>query len=601
MRRIRVLPGEVVKKIAAGEVIDGPHSVVKELVENSLDAGADEITVELEEGGRRRITVRDNGCGMGREDLMLAFQSHTTSKIKDSRDLLQVMTFGFRGEALASVAAVSRVEAISRENPRFFKDAEEEGTRVLLEEGRILKVEGAGHPPGTTIHVRDIFFNLPVRRRGLKSAATETGRVMDVLRPVVLAHPEVSFRVTTDGRDVLTSMGGEPLLQRLAGVFGTAVRKELFYLPRHSFSWGELEGYLSLPENSKRSSRDLIIIVNGRWVLNEELKDAIRAGYGRALMKGRHPWGLVMLKLDPRKVDVNVHPQKLRVKIDGVGEVITALSEAVGKGLSEALPPPESLELKGESILPLFPQEESVNHPLSVRAENGRKPSVSAGGQTYLAPGGSVRRLRGDLSPSPLLPPGSLKPLERPPAGEIRIIGQFGERYILLEAEEDLIVVDQHAASERVRVEEAERFFKVGGRMLRLIEPIYIELPPGRVDEVAERRDELKELGLDVEPFGEDRVVVRGIPAFIKPKEAGEVLRDFLEGYGGRVLQEERERLIDRYACKGGLKSGETLTPPQIRELIGDLLKAEDPLHCAHGRPTMLRIEKRKLDRLFGR
>lgn len=451
--------------------------------------------------------------------------------------------------------------------------------------------------------MKDLFFNLPVRRRGLKSPATEMGRIMDVLRPIALAHPEVSFRVTADGREVLSLRSGEPLLQRLAGVYGTAVRRELFYLPRRSFPWGELEGYLSLPEHSKRTGRDLTVIVNGRWVLNEELKAAIREGYGRALMKGRHPWGLVMLKIDPGRVDVNVHPQKLQVKIEGVSEVVASLLEAVRMGLEEALPPPESLQIREETALPLpLPsfKDEGTGHRVPIKAAGSGEVSVKAGWQTTLAPGGAVR-VRAGLPGVPPLPPGSLKPLDKVPGGEIRIIGQFGERYILLEAGEDLIVVDQHAASERVRVEEAERFFQVGGKMLTLMEPFYIHLPPGRVEEVAERREELREMGLDVEPFGEDMVVVRGIPAFLRLREAKEVLRDFLEGYGGRVLQEERERLIDRYACKGGLKSGESLTPPQMRELIADLLRSRDPLHCAHGRPTMLRIEKRRLDRLFGR
>ncbi|MCD6383459.1 MAG: hypothetical protein J7L88_03240, partial [Thermoplasmata archaeon] len=306
---------------------------------------------------------------------------------------------------------------------------------------------------------------------------------------------------------------------------------------------------------------------------------------------GKHPYGVVVLRIDGRRVDVNIHPQKLRVKILGEGEIIDNLKDAIKEDLQEMVPPPKSLSL-GEEVM--------LGKPPGVVNDNSGGVKVRSSRQVLL-PVEGARGVSGVLERVLPLSSSRLRPVERLEKGEVRIIGQFQNRYVLLEHGDELILLDQHAAHERIRLEEAERYFEVGGKVLELLQPIYVELPPGRIREMEERWEELKKLGIAAEPFGDNKVVIRAIPAFIKPSEAKEVLRDFLEGYGGRILAEERERLIDNYSCKGAIKSGESLTDAQIRELVHELFKCRDPYHCAHGRPTMLRISITDLDKAFNR
>jgi len=606
-RRIRVLDQGTVNKIAAGEVVESPSSVIKELVENSLDAGASSIRVQIDGGGLRRITVVDDGIGMSREDVEIAFTRHTTSKINDIGDLQRLDTLGFRGEALASIGAVSQVEVVTRERGA----PEETGSRVMVSAGRMLSIETAGCPEGTSITVTDLFENVPARKKFMRTVNAEKARCIDILSRIMMVRPRVGFVMEVDGEERINSPPTTELRKRVAAVFGVKTARSMLDLPVSVKGPIWISGLVSLPWDTRSNSGGITLSVHGRVVRNRSLIEAIKRGYGSRLMKGRFPLAVVMLDIAMDQLDVNVHPTKDIIKFSNEGEVQNALESAVTVALFSSAkkfsrdkfretpdprPPPE-LYRAPEGGLRID------RSPVQVPLMEGEIRPM----ETDTNPWGEVPVVEGVKRLPPALP-------EDASGSRVRIIGQLDRSYILCEIGPDLLLIDQHAAHERIRLEELKRRYNQGNTGIQeLLEPIHLELDPVSMENLGEMAQGLKELGFLIEPFGEGCIVIRGLPRFMGRTEAHTVIGDLLtgneshEGCSPPDMEFQpgdlplKERLIALTACRGAIKAHDGLSLKEMEDLIMDLLRCEVPLHCAHGRPTMIRLPLSILEKWFKR
>ncbi|MGA1848751.1 MAG: DNA mismatch repair endonuclease MutL [Thermoplasmatota archaeon] len=606
-RRIRVLDQGTVNKIAAGEVVESPSSVVKELVENSLDAGAVNIKVQIDGGGLRRISVIDDGVGMSREDVEVAFTRHTTSKIQDIEDLGKLDTLGFRGEALASIGAVSQVELITRERG----SEGESGTRAAVSAGRMLSIEPAGCPEGTTITVKDLFENVPARKKFLRSVNAEKARCMDILSRIMMVRPRVGFIMEVDGEERINSPGTSDLRKRVSAVFGIKTARSMLDLPVSVKGPIWISGLVSLPWDTRSNSGGITLAVHGRVVRNRSLVEAIKRGYGSRLMKGRFPLGVVMIDIAMDQVDVNVHPTKDIVKFSNEGEVQNALESAVTVALFSSTkkfskdkfkeapsprPPPELVKAPEGGL-------RIDRSPVQVPLMDGEVRPMETGAD----PWAEVPVVEGIKRLPPALP-------EDASGSKVRIIGQLDRSYILCEIGPDLLLIDQHAAHERIRLEALKGRYNQGNTGIQeLLEPIHIELDPVSIENLKALGPGLGELGFLLEPFGDDCIVIRGLPQFMGRTEAHTVITDLLtgneshEGCSPPDIEFQpkdlpiKERLLALTACRGAIKAHDGLSLREMEDLILDLLRCEVPLHCAHGRPTMVRLPLSILEKWFRR
>jgi DNA mismatch repair protein MutL len=582
--RIRILPDTLVSQIAAGEVVERPASVVKELVENALDAGATEIRVDLEAGGRRGILVRDDGAGMGRDDALLAFDRHATSKISSFADLERVGTLGFRGEALAAIAAVSRVELVTAEEAG-------DGQRVRLEGGRVRSAEPTAAPRGTSVEVRSLFFNVPARRAFLKSPATELRRALEVVQGYALARPEVRFAVAHEGRLLLEAFAAPDAAagrrERIGQIFGGELARRLTVIAGAE-SVGGLVG-----DPATARGRRQFVFVNRRLVRDR----AVLATFYRAV---RDEWGsedfpALFLFLAPpaEQVDVNVHPQKAEVRFRDAGfldrlhaELRRALAQARGEEPAPARPPAAALP----------------SGPLAWEGLGGRGPAA-----------GEVRE------------PGRLAeavyaPLERLPVplsgrgtgpSRVRLLGQYKGTLILLEGPDGLYLIDQHVAHERVLYERLRRALEAERPASQsLLAPALLELAPAERLRLAELAPELEELGFTIAPLSGGTLALVAVPAALSGAEGEKLLlalaaQDGDRSEGGEGAAGLRARLLDALAaslaCKAAVKMHHPLSPPAVETLVSELFAAEQPYACPHGRPIVLQMTDADLERRFGR
>ncbi|WP_448592840.1 DNA mismatch repair endonuclease MutL [Thermoflexus hugenholtzii] len=538
--RIEVLPPEVAARIAAGEVIERPASVVKELIENALDAGATAIQVEIREGGFAWIRVADNGTGIPRDQLPLALARFATSKIRSVEDLTRVRTLGFRGEALPSIAAVARVEILTR-------TAEEtEGTRLLAEEGRIT-MQPAASPVGTAVTVRDLFYNTPARRRFLKSPLREAERVRETVYRYALGYPEVAFRLLVDGREILVAPPGTAR-ERAALIWGREAAEELIPVFWEAADL-RIAGLISRPTLARSSRAFQYFYVNGRPVRSGLLAVALERPYAGRLPPGRYPLAILHIELPPAFVDVNVHPQKAEVRFSQERSVYWGVSRAVETALS-GFPPPE--------VPPGF------------------------------WPGGMP-----ELPARPLA-----EPLEGyRPASRWRALGQLFRSYILAQSEEGLIVVDQHAAHEQVLF---ERLWS-GSPPVALPTPAVLSFSAREAERLEAELDGIRSLGFDIEPFGGNAFVVRAVPAPLSGQPVEGLLSAILEELQAarRDAGDLRERLAMRLACAAAVKAGDGLSPEEMQALLDALQEAWSPSTCPHGRPAWFLLDREEIERRF--
>lgn len=595
-RRIQILPDLVANQIAAGEVVERPASVVKELVENAIDAGATRIEVRLQAGGKQLVRVSDNGTGMGREDVLLSLDRHATSKIREAGDLSRVSTFGFRGEALPSIAAVARLVLESSEG------GGDEGTVLRAEGGRILTVEDLPRRRGTTVEVRNLFFNAPARRKFLKSAAVETRSSSDVVTGLALANPSVAFSLVSGERTLLDLPSVETVSHRIVALWGEEAATTLIALSSNDGRL-ELKGLIQRPDAADSGFRRAHLFVNGRPFRSPQLLKAADRGYRTTTAPSQRPWLFLYLHVPDGAVDVNVHPAKLEVRFSAGGRVENLVEEAVREALV------------GESSGATF--DTQLGHPGSVVREPGRVPSRSATSTgepaeesddpesqmaLFLSGPGSTPAADSDHnreSPAEGFPDSSAYGRPR--------LWQLHDTYILAETREGLLIIDQHSAHERVLFQRLMGAFgEQGQESQRLLFPITLRLSPAEIRQVMDLRGLLHKAGFEVDEFGGDTVILQSVPNphpyFDAERCFREMVQELTEGSElVRAAKNQHERIAMTFACKGAIKAGQRLGREEMNELFDALFATDLPYHDVHGRPTIVRLGSAELERKFGR
>lgn len=614
MSKVRILPDILSNKIAAGEVVERPASVVKELVENALDAQSRAITIDVEKGGRRLIRVADDGCGMAADDAMLAIERYATSKIYTDADLFNITTLGFRGEALPSIASVSKFTLTTRAREL------DVGCTVQMAGGKVTQVTETGAPPGTLIEVAHLFFNTPARRKFLKGEGTEMGHIADTVSAIALAWPGVRFRLTHNGKAVKSWPATTELRQRVEEVLGRDVRGHLAPV---SLSRGGLtvSGFITLPEVTRSTTQKVFLYVNGRPVKDRVILNALLAGYRPRLMKGRFPLAVITLSLPSDCVDVNVHPAKNEVRF----REASAVGSAVQDGVHEALTEAEMAGRRfggGRPAAPVAPPSAPI---LPVRGELAARvaepTALFQGAPCPEEPPFDPLPLPGEAEPEvnrepAPLPPAPLEeaagedafeptPAPQPPGqfARLRVIGQYANTYILCDAGDGLVVIDQHAAHERVVFEQ----LKQGGPVLsqRLLVPETVELGFREADALAGILPELTAFGLEVEPFGGATFVIKSVPSMLAQGSMARLVGEIAEKRVRVGQKDTLERSVDDclilMACHGAIRAGQALSPKEIAHLLAELDGCADPSFCPHGRPTWIRWSTGSLERAFKR
>ena len=580
---IRKLPVHLVNQIAAGEVVERPASVVKELLENCLDAGAQRIRVDVDEGGMRRIRVADDGCGIDADELALALDPHATSKIGTLEDLEAVSTLGFRGEALASIASVSRLRLASR---RHDEDA---GAEVEAENGRLTAVRPCGMPPGTVVEVSDLFFNTPARRKFLRTERTEFGHIDDLIRRLALACPTTAFELYHNGRAVrrLPLAEDGPGRQRRVGeVCGQDFLSQSLVLENHHDGLA-LQGWIARPSFS-RSQADLqFFFVNGRLVRDRVIGHAVRQAYQDVLFHGRHPAYVLHLTMDPARVDVNVHPQKTEVRFRDSRQIHGFLFATVQRALAETRP------AEGVAAPASFPDRGTNIDP---GATSGQQPGLGLGVAEAVA---QYARLQPNGGRSEPLPE-SLE--DSPPLGFA--VAQIHGVYVLAQNANGLIIVDMHAAHERIVYERLKQSWDADRvRAQHLLVPEQIAVSGREARCLEEHAEDLSRLGFELDLAGPELVSIRAVPALLAGGDALQLVRDVLAdlvelGHSGRVAA-VIDSLLSTMACHGSVRANRKLNIDEMNGLLRDMERTERSDQCNHGRPTWVQLDMKSLDRLF--
>lgn len=579
--KVKVLDAHLVNKIAAGEVIERPASVAKELIENALDAGAAKIELFVEGGGERRLCVADDGEGMTREDLLLAIQRHTTSKISSEEDLFNIRTLGFRGEALASIVEVSKTVITSK------SDASPEGVRVEIEGGRVLAVKAAGRARGTTVDVRELFFNVPARRKFLKSEKTEFFHIVRVVKRFALAYPNVHFRLEHNKKTVLDLPPSSELRQTIAQLYTPELARAL--LDVHTAIPGITVRGLVSPSQITRSDRsEQFLFVNGRFVKDSQINYAISQAYESAIKSDQYLYIFLFIEIDPRAVDVNVHPQKAEVRFAEPIKVQAVVKQAITKALTSAHAVPR-LE---KPTPPLAPPLKWEGKKSEVRSEQGEE--------------FNLRKELRELRQQPFVSP----PVSPAPTPSFRILGQLHGTYILVQTESGLEIIDQHVAHERILYEKFLTQLREQ-RVIRqrLLIPITIEMPPDKAELLAAHLTELDErLGIGIEHFGGGTFILRDWPHVLtsdwsKSEFASTIERALavLEHEAEPTLEELAKTLAARVACEAAVVKNKPLRPEEMTELVRQLKQTQNPYSCPHGRPIVLAYSLEELEKRFGR
>jgi DNA mismatch repair protein MutL len=606
---IRVLPEEVAAQIAAGEVVERPASVVKELLENALDAGSSAVHIEVRDSGRRLIRVSDDGWGIPADQIGVAFHRYSTSKLASVADLEAIGTLGFRGEALASIASVSRVTMVSR------PAGSDAGASVRLEAGRIISRETVGAPRGTMVGVENLFYNVPARLKFLRSVLTERRHIDAVVSRYALAYPAVRFRLVHDGRQVLQTSGSGSVRDVLITVFGLDAARQMVEVGpgEDANGWTEVQstepdiadrplslvhvsGYTSDPALHRANRNQITLFINGRWVQDSGLGYAIVQAYHTLLMTGRYPISMIQVRLPPDQVDVNVHPTKAEVRFRDKDTVFDAVQRTVRRALLSARPV----------------------RPVAVPGLRDTGGWTVTGDQTVHAALAALRPAA-FVQPAMVLPgrsPGLVQPNGTPATAAddatgtgrapllLRVIGQLGASYVVAEGPTGMVLIDQHAAHERVLYERymAERQEGVVTQALLVVIPV--DLTPERAALVEEHLPHLERLGFYVEPFGGSTLMVRGVPALLggcNPEKVLQAVADDLEQGDTPLESQLEDRLIARVCKTAAVKAGHVMTMPEMVALIRQLEQCKSPHTCPHGRPTMIEMSAEQLARRFER
>ncbi|WAA13517.1 DNA mismatch repair endonuclease MutL [Fervidibacillus halotolerans] len=651
MGKIIQLNEQLSNKIAAGEVVERPASVVKELIENAIDANSTVIQVEVEEAGLAKIRVIDNGDGMEEDDALLAFERHATSKIKDEVDLFRIQTLGFRGEALPSIASVSQMEMIT-------STGEKPGIRIVIKGGKRIAKEIAPSRKGTEIIVTDLFYNTPARLKYMKSIHTELGNITDVMNKMALAHPEIAMKLIHNGRKLLQTAGNGDTLQVLASIYGINTAKKMIPIASESLDF-EISGYIALPEVNRASRNYISTMINGRYIKNYALNRAIISGYHTLLPIGRYPIAFLHIKMDPKLVDVNVHPAKMEVRISKEQSLCDLITKTIQEAFrKESLIPSIAKKEKGkrkseqiqfqldhlqkrnenkhrsyltkkerevaQSFLKSFterdddekekpeiddsnPQLKTNKDPLKEPYElspvkdtissEGDMPFIKEGkGETFEEkPGEKETRVEDIENPS--------KETERIPP--LYPIGQMHGTYILAENENGLFIIDQHAAQERIKYEYyREKIGEVQNELQEMLIPMTLQFSNDEYVKLQDHLDELKTFGVFLEPFGTNTFMIRNHPQWFPPGEEETMIRHIIDQVLTMKhvdLKKLREETAIMMSCKGSIKANHRLRNDEILQLLDTLRTTKDPFTCPHGRPIIIHFSTYDLEKMFKR
>ena len=612
MGRILLLPDDVASQVAAGEVVERPASVVKELIENSIDADASRIEVAIARGGASLIRVVDNGAGMDRDDALLSLERHATSKIRTGQDLAQIRTLGFRGEALPSIASVSRFRIATRLSDSV------EGTEIVVNGGKIDSVKASGEAPGTLVEVKSLFFNLPARRKFLRSENTEASHVQHQLFLQAIGHPNVGFVFVRDQSVIFQAPPSAHLADRIRDLRGQQALEQLLEIDPFISGTVSIRGFIGKAGISRSTRADQVVFVNGRPIENLTVQHGLREGYHTALMKGQYALTFLFIEMDPADVDVNVHPAKREVRFRDPDQIRELIADAVRRTLqadrvrwTQAFqrPLPSQPSPSVAVAVKVFPAESRSLFPLAgqyaLRKDwsefsPSRSPEISIGS----SPEQSV-------APLPISSDGEqADPVEasvaKVPTESFRILGVLGRLYILMENDEGLVLVDQHAAHERILFERLRtQLERAGVPCQRLLIPIVLPVPPKDFDWLLLHVAALQKMGFLIEPFGEGTLKIDGIPQFFRADDPAGAVRQLVDELRSITQGTSRLRLgedvIAKTVCRHAIKANDELRGVEIDQLIHDLLACDLPYCCPHGRPTMIQIGYHELEKKFGR
>jgi DNA mismatch repair protein MutL len=614
-RRIQILPEHLANKIAAGEVIQRPESVVKELLENSLDAGATNILVLIEDGGKKLIQIVDDGIGMDEQDAVNSFLRHATSKIRSYEDLEAILTYGFRGEALASVAAVAQTTMKTR------RQSDDVAVVVQIDGGSEPRVSREGREPGTSMIVQNLFFNTPARRKFLKSNNTEFRHIYDAVQRVALSRPDVGVKLTSND-EIILDVRPAPLEQRVVDIFGERQYGGMVRLEERSDVLG-LWGYIGKPTFGQKSRANQYLFLNKRYIVNRNINHAIFTAYEHLLIKGSYPFFLLFLEIDPHRVDVNVHPSKMEAKFEDEQMIYRFVSTAVRKCLSiNNLVPALTLSEQEAGGVGLqftnrqhtwpptsggqdwFPTNERVDkstgeilstqNPLPFQHN---RPATGGGEITERLLGSIESRFAHAAPETESTPPSQLQ--------QFPLVWQIHNKYIIAQIENGVMVIDQHVAHERVLYERAlARFAQNAPASQQLMFPVTVQISPADYATLSELLPQFDRLGFSIKLFGKNTIVIDAIPPEVKVGSETRIVEELLAMYKESHqpgIHDERDALAKSFSCKAAIKAGDALSDPEMRSLLDQLFATTMPYVCPHGRPVVLKIAIDEMDRRFGR
>ena len=618
-QKIIELDEHLANKIAAGEVIERPASVVKELLENAIDAKSTQITVKIEESGLKSIEMIDNGEGIAHDEVAVALKRHATSKIKDVDDLFRIRTLGFRGEALPSIASVSELTI----NTSVADNGDESGTLLVAKGGEIIQNSPAPKRVGTRIKVENLFYNTPARLKYIKSLQAELGHITDIINRLSLAHPEVAFTLINDGREMMKTAGTGDLKQALAGVYGISTAKKMIAISAQDLDF-DVTGYVSLPELTRANRNYITVLLNGRYIKNFLINRAIVDGYGSKLMVGRFPIAVIDIKIDPFLADVNVHPTKQEVRISKERELMVLISQAIRQALQPQTLIPDALENLTQQTKPVYPtsKSEQTQLPLqnkSLYYDTERQDFYVKEKATFE----KVPETLSELSEAEKLVPDTTEQPEEVKIREtvtltvadeqaanktfpeLEFLAQMHGTYLLCQSPEGLYIVDQHAAQERVKYEYyRDKIGQVNYDQQQLLAPIFINLLQNDLLTVLEKKDLLAEAGVFLDAYGDNQLILREHPIWMQDDEiesATYELIDLLLDGREVSVKKYREDLAIMIACKSSIKANMFIDAASARDLLQQLAHCENPYNCPHGRPALVAFSNTDLEKMFRR
>lgn len=630
---IHELPVELSNQIAAGEVIERPASVVKELVENSIDAKATQVLITVAQAGLKSIEVNDNGKGIASDDVEVAFLPHTTSKISTDRDLFNVKTLGFRGEALASIASVSKLTVVTSVDGKSAQRAKFSGNELI-------KKETFARSKGTTMTVEDLFFNTPARLKYVKSLHTELNKIVDIVDRLAMGHPEISFRLIHEGKDLVWTSGNNNLQQTIAGIYGRTIASHMLDFENSDPDY-QIKGYFSKPDTTRSNRSYISIILNGRYIRNFQLTNAIIRGYGSKLMVARFPIAVVNITMDPALVDINVHPTKQEVRLTNEGHIGDLISNGIRERLSNQNLIPDAVKNLGKKeITPKVdtykPEQISLNDISTIDKINEPLMTATAEpGPEYQRPMSPETPVETPMDGMPIFKdPKHLKAWDQrlkqetdqkvrvvdsqqttqqePVSQEetigfpnLRYIGQIHGTYLVAESEDGFYLIDQHAAQERVNYEYYRKEIgKVSNDQQKLLVPIVLDYPNAESILIKEKKPVLESIGLYLDDFGQNSFVVNTHPTWFVPGQEKSTIKEMID----YVLNDSkisvasfREKNAIMMSCKRAIKANHHITDNEARKLLENLTKAENPYNCPHGRPVLVQFSNKDLEKMFKR